>query len=58
MYLQLTKAAEILGLSRQWLYELIARGEIGVTEIAGRRVVVEDARFRALKKRYNGRNGK
>ena len=51
MYMQITEAAGRLNMSRQWLYELIRRREVSVTEIAGRRVVIEDDRFRAIAKR-------
>ena len=50
MYLQITQAAKVLKVSRQWVHELINRGEIGTSKIAGRRFVLDDDRFRALKK--------
>ena len=48
MYLNPKQAADALRMSRQWLYQLINRGEIGTTEIAGRRFVIEDERFKAI----------
>jgi predicted site-specific integrase-resolvase len=50
MYLNPKQAAAALKMSRQWLYELINRGEIGTSEIAGRRLILEDERFKALRK--------
>jgi len=50
MYLNPKQAAVLLNMSRQWLYELINRGEIGTTEIAGRRVVLDDERFKAIQR--------
>ena len=51
MYLSMQQAAQQLNMSRQWLWELIGRGEITVREIAGRRVVVEDGRFMAIRRK-------
>lgn len=50
MYLNPQQAADALKMSRQWLYELIRRGEVATTEIAGRRVVIEDAQFKAIQR--------
>ena len=50
MYIQITEAARLLHMSRQWLYQLIERGEIGTSEIAGRKVVLDDERFKALRR--------
>ena len=50
MYLNPKQAADLLNMSRQWLYELINRGEIGTTEIAGRRFVLEDERFDTMRR--------
>lgn len=50
MYLGIQEAARRLGVSRQWLHELIKRGEIGTTEYTGRRVVIDDERFKALRR--------
>lgn len=58
MYLQITAAAKILGMSRQWLHALINRGEVSVSTIAGRRVVLEDEQFRSLKRQHAKRNGR
>ena len=54
MYMQMQVAAKELGMSRQWLYQLITRGEIATSTVAGRRVVKNDARFKALKRKRNG----
>jgi excisionase family DNA binding protein len=48
MYLQITQAAKRLGVSRQWIHELINRGQIGTSEVAGRRFVLDDERFKLL----------
>jgi excisionase family DNA binding protein len=48
MYLQITQAAKRLGVSRQWIHELINRGAIGTSEVAGRRFVLDDDRFKLL----------
>jgi len=48
MYLQIKQAAKRLGVSRQWIHELINRGEIGTSNVAGRRFVLDDERFKAL----------
>ncbi len=45
MYLQVKEAAKRLGISRQWLHELINRKAIGTAEIAGRRFVLDDERL-------------
>lgn len=50
MYLQITQAAKLLGVTRQWVHELINRGEIGTSKIAGRRFVLDDERFRTLRR--------
>ncbi len=50
MYLNITQAGRVLNMSRQWVHELINRGAIGTSEIAGRRVVVTDERFEAIKR--------
>ncbi len=50
MYLQIGKAAKTLGMSRQWLWTLINRGEIGTADVAGRRFVLEDERFKAVRR--------
>lgn len=50
MYLNPKQAAAALRMSRQWLYELIKRGEIGTTEIAGRTVILDDARFKVIQR--------
>ena len=50
MYLNPKQAADALNMSRQWLYQLINRGEVGTTEIAGRRFVLEDDRFKAIQR--------
>ena len=56
MYLQMTRAAKLLNMSRQWLYELIKRGEIGTSEIDGRPFVLDDDRFKAIRRqRENGK---
>lgn len=51
MYLQVTQAAKLLDVTRQWVHELINRGEIGTSTVAGRRFVLDDARFRALRRK-------
>ena len=48
MYLQITQAAKLLHVSRQWVHELINRGAIGTSLIAGRRFVLDDERFRSM----------
>lgn len=58
MYLQIGVAAKMLGMSRQWLHALIERGAVSVSTIAGRRVVVDDEQFRALKRTHHKRNGR
>jgi len=40
-------------MSRQWLYQLINRGEIGTAEIAGKRFVLDDQRFKAIQRERN-----
>lgn len=50
MYLQINQAAEKLGISRQWVWELIKRGQIGTSEVAGRRFVLDDERFKLLQR--------
>ena len=51
MYIQIKQAADLLNMSRQWLYILIQRGDITTKSIAGRDVVIDDAKFRAEKRR-------
>lgn len=51
MYLQQKQAAEILRMSRMWVWTLIKRGELTVAEIAGRKFVVDDDRFKVIKRR-------
>ena len=50
MYLQITEAAKLLNMSRQWVHELINRGEISISVIAGRRLVLNNGQFKALRK--------
>jgi len=56
MYIQIGKAADALKMSRQWLWHLINKGAIRTGRIAGKKFVVMDDRFRAIKRaRSNGR---
>lgn len=55
MYLQQKQAAAALKMSRQWVWHLIGKGELTVAEIAGRKFVVADERFQAIKKARNGK---
>ena len=48
--MQIQQAAAILKISRQWVWELINRGEINTSEIAGRRFVLRDKQFRAIER--------
>jgi len=50
MYMQQKQAAAALKMSRQWLWELINRGEITTAEIAGVKFVVDDSRFQTIKR--------
>ena len=50
MYMQISQAAKILNMSRQWLHELILRGEITTEEVAGRRLIVDDRLFKAIQR--------
>jgi len=50
MFLQIKQAAKLLDVSRQWVHELINRGEIATGEVAGRRFVLQDDRFEALRR--------
>lgn len=52
MYLQVKQAAAALGVSRQWVHTLINRGALGTATIAGRRFVVEDDRYKALRRAH------
>ncbi len=56
MYLQITQAAKLLNVSRQSVHTWINRGQIGTTLIAGRRLVLQDERFKALQQKH--RDGK
>ncbi len=51
--MQIGKAADALNMSRQWLWELIKRGEIGTAEVAGRRFVLDDERFKVIRRERN-----
>lgn len=42
------QAAYRLGVSRQWINELINRKEINTSTVAGRRFVVDDERFKRM----------
>ena len=48
---QLPRAAQIIGISRSLLYELIKRGELAVVKI-GRRTLIADGDLRALIDRH------
>lgn len=50
MYLQVNQAAKRLGVSRQWIHELIKRGAIGTADIAGRRFVLDDLRLEVARR--------
>lgn len=51
MYLQTQQAADLLGVSRQWVWELVKRQELNTREVAGRPFILNDRRFKALKKK-------
>ena len=55
MYMQIGKAADALKMSRQWLWHLISEGAISTSEIAGKKFVVMDDRFKAIKLERTGR---
>lgn len=46
----ISSAAKLLKLSRVWVYELINRGELATSTVGGLRFVVEDERFKALRR--------
>jgi predicted DNA-binding protein YlxM (UPF0122 family) len=50
MYTKPSTAAKEFGVSRQWVYELIRRGELTGTHIAGVRLVIMDDRYKAVKR--------
>ena len=58
MYLNPKQAADALNMSRQWLYHLINLGEIGTSEIAGKRFILEDARFKAIQRERSSKRKK
>lgn len=51
MYLTITDAAKALHMSRQWLYNMIDRGEINTAMIAGMRLVIKDDLFKSIQKK-------
>lgn len=48
MYLQVKQAATLLGVSRQSIHAWINSGKLGTSVLAGRRLVLQDDRFKAL----------
>lgn len=55
---QLAQAARHLKMSRQWLYELIDRGDLTTAQVGGVRFVLDDDRFKAIKRRRAKESGK
>ena len=56
MYLQVKQAAALLDVSRQSIHAWIMKGHLGTALVAGRRFVLQDDRFKAIKQRR--KNGK
>jgi excisionase family DNA binding protein len=50
----ITNAAKNLGVTRQWIYQLISKGALTTTTIGGVRFIVPDNRYRSIKAKRNG----
>ena len=57
MYLNPQQAADALKMSRQWLYQLIRRGEVTTANVAGKRLVIDDDQFKALRRARSKASG-